>query len=178
MATLIQDIIPMFDREINIPGDAQLPTLTASNKIGYITDGFWDARLSEMLVTFTVVDGADVVPPQVVGKAYITDDATKEDDLPVELQMLVVITAGFRLLRLKIMDLAVNFTAEAGPVSFEQQASATVLRAILANLQGRLQELKKQYSDAFKTGGFHYWDGVEQAAAADLAQLAELTTLV
>jgi len=177
MATLIEDLIPMFNREINIPGDEQLPTLSAANKIGYITDGFWDAKLSEMLQTYTVVDGIDVDPPQTTGKDYITDSATKVKDLPTELHMLVVITAGFRLLRLKIMDLAVNFTAEAGPVSFEQQASATVLRAILANLQMRLNELKVQYSDAF-SGSFHYWDGQAQAAASDLAMLGELTTLV
>lgn len=167
----------MFDREINIPGDLQISTLSAANKIGYITDGFWDAKLSQMLDIYTVVDGDDVVPPATSGKDYFVDSASKADDLPVEFQMLVVITAGFRLLRLKIMDLAVNFTAEAGPVSFEQQASATVLRAVLANLQARLQELKGQYSDAF-SGSFHYWDGVSQAAASDLADLGALTTLV
>jgi hypothetical protein len=167
----------MFDREINGPGFPRIPDITAAQKLGYIQDGFWDARLSQMLDIYTVVDGADVVPAETTGQDYFVDSASKADDMPMEFQMLIVITAGFRLLRLKIMDLAVNFTAEAGPVSFEQQASATVLRALLNNLQGRLQELKTQYSDGF-SGSFNYWDGVAQAAASEYAQLQELTALV
>lgn len=174
MATLLEDLIPMFNREINGPGFERIPDITASQKLGYIQDGFWDARLSGMLDTFGVFDGLDVVPPATAGKNYFADLSSSTDDLPTEFHMLVVIFAGFRLLRLKIMDLAVNFTAEAGPVSFEQQASATVLRALLANLQGRIQELKKQYSDDF-TSSFHYWDGEAQSAAATLADLSALT---
>ncbi len=177
MATKTQDLIPMFNREINIPNSEQILNLTASNKIGYIEDGFWDARLSGMLNTFTVVDGLDVVPPEATGSNYFVDIATKAKDLPTELWMLVVIVGGFRLLRLKIMGLAVNFTAEAGPASFEQQASATVLRSLLSNLQGRIQELKTQYSDEFGSAGFFYMDGVSQAASADLENLAELSVL-
>ncbi len=174
MATLTEDLIPMFNREINIPNNEQITGLTAPNKIGYIEDGFWDARLAGMLDSFSIFDGADIVPPGVAGKNYFADAGSATDDLPTQFHMLVVMTAGFRLLRLKIMELAVNFTAEAGPVSFEQQASATTLRALLASLERRLAELKHQYSDDFSTS-FHYWDGEAQSAAADLAMLAELT---
>ncbi len=178
MATITQDLIPMFNREINVPNSEQILGLSAANKIGYIEDGFWDARLSGMLTTYTVVDGLEVVPPATAGKNYFVDIASKAKDLPTELQMMVVIIGGFRLLRLKIMGLAVNFTAEAGPVSFEQQASATVLRSLLANLQGRIQELKKQYSDEFGNAGFFYMDGVAQAAVADMQNLAELSVIL
>ncbi len=163
----------MFTREINIPGDEQLPTVSAGSKLGYIEDGFWDARLSGMLGTFGVFDGADLVPPGTTGKLYFSDTATKADDLEKQFWMLVVIIAGLRLLRLKIMDLSVNFTAEAGPASYEQQASATVLRAILANLQGRVQELKGQYSDEFGSDVFILMDGIAQANYATLQSLPE-----
>lgn len=173
MGTPIADLVPMFTREINIPGDEQLPTVGTGNMLGYIEDGFWDAYLSGMLKTFGVFDGVDLVPPGVTGTLYFSDTATKADDLAKQFWMLVVIIAGLRLLRLKIMDLAVNFTAEAGPASYEQQASATVLRAILANLQGRVQELKGQYSDEFGSDVFILMDGIAQANYATLQSLPE-----
>ncbi len=173
MGTLVEDLIPMFNREINGPGFERITAISAGQKLGYIEDGFWDVRLAGMLATFTVVDGVDLVPPGVTGKLYFTDDSTKAEDLEKKFWMMVVIVAGFRLLRLKIMDLAVNFTAEAGPVQFEQQASATVLRALLANLQGRIQELKGQYSDEFGADVFILMDGLAQAEYATLQSLPE-----
>ncbi len=173
MGTLIADLIPMFNREINIPGDEQLPGIAASAKLGYIEDGFWDAYLSGMLTTFGVFDGVDLVPPGVTDSLYFSDKATKADDLEKQFWMLIVIISGLRLLKLKIMDLAVNFTAEAGPVQFEQQASATVLRAILANLQGRVQELKGQYSEEFGSDVFILMDGIAQSGYATLQSLPE-----
>jgi len=173
MATKIADLIPMFDRETNIPGDPQITTVSAGQKIGYIEDGFWDVRLAGMLGTYTVMDGADVVPPEIVGTKYFTDQATAELDLEKQYWMLINIFAGFRLLRLKIMDLAVNFKAVAGPVSYEQQASATVLRALLDNLQGRIQELKGQYSNEFSQSVFVLMDGLAQAEYATLNALPE-----
>lgn len=173
MATRIADLIPMFDRETNIPGDAQITTVSAGQKIGYIEDGFWDVRLAGMLGAYTVLDGADIVPPGTTGTKYFTDQATAEEDLERQYWMLINIFAGFRLLRLKIMDLAVNFKAVAGPVSYEQQASATVLRALLDNLQGRIQELKGQYSNEFSQSVFVLMDGIAQAEYATLNALPE-----
>lgn len=175
MTTPITDLIPMFDREINVPNASQI-TASAGQKLGYIEDGFWDARLSGLLPKFTVVDGADTDPPGTTGTKYFTDASTKSQSLDQQYWMMIVIFAGYRLLRLRIMQLAVNFTAEAGPVSYEQQASATVLRALLENLQRRVDELKALYSDEYGSTLF-YMDGVAQATYADFAQLADLTVL-
>jgi hypothetical protein len=172
MGTLIEDLIPMFNREINGPGFERI-TASASQKLGYIEDGFFEIQLAGMLLAFDVFDGVDLVPPGTTGKNYFSDKSTKADDLEKKFWMMVVIFAGFRLLRLKIMDLAVNFTAEAGPVSFEQQASATVLRALLANLQGHIQELKGQYSDEFGADVFILMDGLAQSEYATLQSLPE-----
>lgn len=171
MGTPITDLIPMLDREINVPNAPQI-TASAGQKLGYIEDGFWDARLSGLLKEFTVADGADLDPPGTTGTKYFTDTATKAEGLDQEFWMLIVIMAGFRLLRLRIMQLAVNFNAQAGPVSYEQQASATVLRALLDNLQGRVQELKGLYSDKFNSI-FVLMDGVAQSEYAALNQLAD-----
>jgi hypothetical protein len=72
------------------------------------------------------------------------------------------------------MQLAVNFTAEAGPVSYEQQASATVLRALLESLERRIMELKDLYSDLVPANVFIAMDGVAQSEYATLNALPEL----
>lgn len=177
MATPLTEMIPMLNRELNTPGAEQLPDLGAGDFLGYLADGFWDARLYTMLTQYTLVDGADLGTPQPTGTNYITDQSTKEDDLPDEFQMLVVILAGTRMLRNKILTLAVNFKATAGPVDYEQQASATTLRAILASLQRRLDELKVMYTDEFSPGAFVYMDGALQRASSELNGYLALTVV-
>ena len=177
MATLIADMIPMMTRELNAPGTEQYPELGAGDYIGYLSDGFWDVRLATMLTSYTILDGLDLATPGDSGSDYITDQSTKTVDLPEQFQMLVVIFAGARLLRNKILTLAVNYTATAGPVEYEQQASATTLRAILASLQRRMDELKRVYSDEFSPGQLYYMDGPLQRAESDLNQYLSLTVL-
>jgi hypothetical protein len=178
MATPLTDLTRMLDREVNTPGVEMLPDLGTADLLGYIEDGFWDARLAGLLSSYTVVDAADVdqATPPTAGR-YFVDSATSKQDLPVHFQMLVVIVAGVRLLRNKVLNLAINFKAEAGPVSYEQQASATTLRSILATLQSRYMELKTQYSDTIGASAMVYMDGVLQAETAVLNDLAALTVI-
>ena len=173
MATSIKSMIPMLDREINAPGVELYPTASAGSKMGYISDGFWDARLAGTLTTFTIIDGDSLVTPDTTSD-YITDASTKLEDLPNEFQMMVILFAGTRMIRSKILNLAINFTAEAGPVKFEQQASATTMRAVLASLERRLVELKVMYSDSFTPGAFAYMDGTLQRASAEVDGLLQL----
>ena len=177
MATPVSSMIPMLKRELNTPGAEQLPDLGGGDYLGYLADGFWDARLYTMLTDYTLVDGQDLGTPQPAGTDYITDQATKEEDLPEQFQMLVVIVAGTRMLRNRILTLAINYKATAGPVDYEQQASATTLRAILAGLERRLDELKLMYTDDFQPGAMVYFDGVLQRAYAELNDYAAMTVL-
>ena len=59
MATPIQNMIPLLDREVNAPGAELYPTASAAQKVGYLTDGFWEARLLGMLTEYTVRDGTE-----------------------------------------------------------------------------------------------------------------------
>jgi len=177
MATSIPSMVPMMNRELNAPGTEQYPDLLAGDYLGYIADGFWDARLAGTLMDYTIVDGADLGTPEDTGTDYITDQSTKEDDLPEEYQYMVVLFAGTRLLRNKILTLAVNYKATAGPVEYEQQASATTLRAILASLEKRLRELKEMYSESFTPSAFYYMDGTLQRAASEMYGYLEMSVL-
>lgn len=164
MATLITDMRPVLTREINVPGFEQLPDITGTELDGYIKNGFWESRLLGMLEGYTQTDGTEFATP--IGDCI---KASADDgDLPEEFQLLVAIVAALTMLRLKIMALAINFSAEAGPVSYEQQASATVLRSILATLETRVNELAELYSDEYNSV-FVYFDSTLQRESSYLS---------
>lgn len=176
MPTPLPDLIPILQRELNAPGAEQFPDFGGGDYLGYLADGFWDVRLATMLNDWTILDGQDLATPQPAGTDYITDQSTKGMPLPQQFQMMIVIFAGARLLRNKILTLAVNFQAKAGSVEYEQQASATTLRAILASLQRRMDEMKLVYSDEWSPGQMYYMDGPLQRATSDLNSYLTFTT--
>ena len=174
MATVISDLRTQLSREINIPGFEQLPEITNAQMDGYIADAFWEARLVGMLGTYTLTDGSELATPPGESVIKLTAD---DGDLAEWLQMLVVIVAGLRILRMKMLNLAVNFKAVGGPAEYEQQASATTLRAVLAILQARYDELKSLYSTEFPSGAFVYFDAELQRESSLIQSFASLQIL-
>lgn len=170
MATPVSDLRDQLGREINVPGFGQLSDITVTELDSYIMDGFWECRLLGMLDTYTITDGTEFATP--IGDNI--QAVSGAGDMPEQYQMLVVILAGVRMVRLKVLNLAINFKAVAGPVSFEQQASATTLRAVLASLENRLGQLKAVYSDTLSPGAMYYFDGTLQRAYAETQGLIEL----
>lgn len=173
MATLVSDLRAQLRRAVNVPGFEQLPDITNSELDGYIMDGFWEARLLGLLGSYTQTDGTEFATPPGTVIKKISDDG----DLEPQYQQMVVIIGALKLIRLKILNLAVNFKAVAGPVEYEQQASATTLRAILASMEGQVRELKASYSDLIGGGAFSYFDGELQRDSALIQGLGNLTVL-
>lgn len=162
MATPLSDMREALKREINVPGFPQLPNISNTQLDGYIADGFWEARLLGLLSGYTQTDGTELATP--IGPIIfkISDDS----DLPPEYQVLVIIVAGLKLLRLKALNLAVSLRAHAGPVEYEQQVSATVLREILQSLERRMRELLLYHSELQGSGAFQYFDGELQRTSS------------
>lgn len=157
MATPISDLRVILRREINIPGFEQLPDITNTELDGYISDAFWEARLMGMLSEYGS-DGTNI---------YLSSD---NGDLPEQYQQLVSIVAGLRMIRLKMLNLAINLRAQAGPVEYEQQASATTLRAIFKSMEDRLKALLSIYSDQLGVSETYYYDSVLQREASMVGQ--------
>lgn len=170
MATPVTELRGQLSREINIPGFEQLPDITNTQLDSYILDGFWECRLLGMLDAYTVTDGSEFATP-IGDNIQASSDA---GDLPEQYQMLVVILAGVRMIRLKVLNLAINFNAKAGPVGYEQQASATTLRAVLGSLEQRLDQLKTVYSDSISPGAMYYFDSSLQRASSEIQGLLAL----
>lgn len=173
MATTIASMRQALLREINVPGFPQLASINQGQIDGYIADGFWEARLLGLLSDYTLTDGTEFATPP----GSVIKKASDDSDLPPEYQILVVIIAGLKLLRLKALDLAVSIRAHAGPVEYEQQISATVLRAILESLERRVAFLHANYSTLLGATTFIYFDAELQREASLIRGLADLSVL-
>lgn len=171
MATNVFDMVPQLQREVNPPGYELFPDALPGDFLGYVTDGFWEGRLMGVFSGWTVKDGSELQTP--VSGTFITND--DEDNFPDMEQMFCTIIAGFRLIQRRAVTLAQNLRAEAGPVEYESQISATVLREIMQSMERRLNQFKELYSDVIAAEVFYYMDGVAQANYALLAGLPEQT---
>lgn len=139
-------------------------TVDASlNWVGYLSDAFWEARLDGFLTGF-VCDEDGVIEPE---------DPTG-DDIDRRYVALIVLYAGIRILRNKILNTNTGFRAKAGPVEFEQQNSATMLAEMLKQLTATKNRIIEELDtllmtptmvlDALSVRTFElpsYWGGIE-----------------
>jgi hypothetical protein len=114
MSVDLADFVEELKIQVNPPGVDLFPGTTDPEWLRRLVAGFWDGRLQGLtaLKGYTV-DAAGVVTAQ----------DSRAPDMPRELVQLVVNAAT---------NLKTQFKAQAGPVSYEQQQSATVMRDILA----------------------------------------------
>lgn len=136
MSVDLGDLVESLKREVAAPGEEEtaFPNATEDIWLGNLQDAFWDARLDGMLAGFTESDG--LVTP-VSGTTEITRD----------LQQLVVLYAGIRIVRNSLRTLNTTFRAKAGPVEFETQNSASVLKGLLDLLMERRHAVLLRLSD-------------------------------
>lgn len=128
MSVDLQDLVPSLKREANPPGTDLYPAVTDDQWLGYLTDAFWEARLNGMLAGFTE-DGGLVTP--LSGTVDMTRD----------LQQLVVLFAGYRIVLTSFQNINSLYRAKAGPVEYEVQKSAQTLKGLLDAFKARLDFL-------------------------------------
>ncbi len=129
MAVDLADLIPSLERETSPPGTDLFPDATDDEWLGQLTDSFWEAKLFNFFAGFTASEDGLVNP--ISG----SEDMSRTD------QQLVVLFAGIRSIRLKLMNTNTSFRAVAGPVEFETQNSANLLVEILKELQAKIAVL-------------------------------------
>lgn len=137
MAVDLGDLIETLRREVSQPGaeTSTFPDATDDTFLGHLQDAFWEARLDGMLAGYDETDGS--VSPEDV------DDV----ELSRDLQQLVVLYAGIRIIRNQLLAMNTNFRAKAGSVEFETAKSASVLKGILEELQKRRNTVLVRLSD-------------------------------
>jgi len=124
MSVDLNEFIPSLRREVNQPGIDVFDDASDDDLLGYMTDAYWEASLDGFFGDWSCdVDG--LVTPVEPGGA----------DLPRAEVSLIVLYAGIKVLRNRILNLNTQFSAKAGPVEFEQQNSATMLVEQLKQLK-------------------------------------------
>lgn len=154
IASLQREVIPLGSTLFSSVGEDQW--------LGYLTDAFWEARLDGFLAGY-VADEDGIVTNESGGA-----------DLDRRYIALIVLYAGIRVLRNRILNMNTGFRAKAGPVEFEQQNSATMLAEMLKQLRATKERIIEEldtseetavlYLDALSTRVFDsssYWGGIE-----------------
>lgn len=124
MAVDLADFIETLKREITPLGTAPYTAVTDVAWVGYLSDAFWEARLDGFMPGYICDEDGSISPV-----------ATGTVELDRKNVALIVIYAGIRVLRNKILNTNTQFRAKAGSVEFEQQNSATMLAEMLRQLK-------------------------------------------
>lgn len=149
MAVAIDELLDTLKRSVNPPGTDLFPNATDDEYIGYLTDAFWDARIMGLLDGWTLTVAEEIEPQ------------SGSEDITRDLMQIIVIFAGINIITNELRNLDALFRAKAGPVEFETQKSASILKALLEELQQRRAIVMKRLGDLGVTVDY-YIDGVEQ----------------
>lgn len=125
--TDLADLVPALKRELAAPGDFETtyPNSDDNDLTARLADGFALAQLDGFF-------------PDV---ALDIDDFTSDPDLSAAGGALVVLYAALQVIRAQIRATQASFRAKAGPVEYEVQQSATLLRDELKFLIARRDSL-------------------------------------
>jgi hypothetical protein len=128
----LSEFTESLEREVTPLGTTLFSAVTDTQWIGYMTDAFWEARLDGFLEGY-VVDEDGIVEPE-----------SGDVDMDRKWVALVVLYAGIKVLRNKILNTQTTFRAKAGPVEFEQGSSATMLAEMLKQLKSAKDRILDQ----------------------------------
>lgn len=136
MAIDLGDLIESLEREVSPPGTDLFPDAVEDEYFGHLQDSFWEVKLDGIEAFENYTESEGLVTP-VTGTTELTRD----------LQQLIVLYAGIRIVRNTLRNINTLFRSVAGPVEFETQTSASVLTAILNELQMRRNFILNRLSD-------------------------------
>jgi len=136
MAVDLADLVEFVRAEVDAPGEDSFPEATDADWTLQLQSSYWELVLDGILGVgdYTEVDG--VLTP-----------STATADLPRDIQQLVVFYAGIRVIRNKLRTMGTLFRAKAGPVEYETQNSANVLKSILDELVRKRNLVLNRLSD-------------------------------
>jgi len=123
MAVDLANYVASLKREVQPPGTEIFAGVGSSMWVGYLADAFWEARLDGFLEGYAADDQGVVTP------------TLGQDDIGRREIALVILYAGIKVLRNRILNMKTSFRAKAGPVEYEEQSSAQMLTEMLKQLR-------------------------------------------
>jgi hypothetical protein len=120
----LSEFIPALKREVSVPGTTGiLDAASFDDLVGILVDAFWLARLDGFFAAYTCSE--DGVVEHLDGGL----------DLPREHVSVILLYAGIKVVRNKILGTSSGLRAKAGPVEYETSIPATVMTALLTGLR-------------------------------------------
>lgn len=119
MAVDLTDLVEDAKSELNAPGVDNYPDATNDQWVTQLKNAFWETVLDGLILNYTLSD-TNVVP-----KSGTTD-------LSRDMQQLIIYYVGIRVAKAKLLELRTSFKSAAGPVKFEYEQSAGVMKELLA----------------------------------------------
>ena len=150
----LTDYAPALRREVNPPGVDLLSAATDTELVGYLSDAFWEARLDGFLTAWGCDEDGLVTPVDPLG-----------DEIPRDALSLVVLYAGIRVIRNRILNTNATFRAKAGSVEYETGTSAQMLTEMLKQLKAAKDRLLERATDNETPIG--YYDALSTRLTSD-----------
>jgi hypothetical protein len=119
MALDLGDLIEDLLTEVNPPGSNLFPDATDDDWLSNLRNAFWETTLDGLISGYDEADGV------------VTQADGGTEDLSRDLQQIIIYYAGIRILKNRLSNLNTMFRSKAGPVEFETQNSATLLKSLL-----------------------------------------------
>lgn len=143
----ISDLIPNLEAILTVPGTTSpYAAATDDEWIRKLENGFWQAVLEGTIEGFDIDEDGIISPEE--------GDAT----IAREYQQIVVIYAALNIVNAQLLQLKTTFRAQAGPVEYETQQAASVLVALLNDLQNQKNILLNRLSDIGTDTSTYYYD--------------------
>lgn len=147
MTVDITNLVDNLKAEVNIPGGDAFPAAVDADWEIRLLNAFWETVLDGLIVGYDMNDDGIVTP------------VTGTTDLNREMQQLVIFYAGISVVRNALRTLSAVFRAKAGPVEFESQNAATVMKSIMDELVRKRNIVLLRLSDVGSAPS-HYVDMV------------------
>lgn len=146
MSVDLADFVEALQREVQPPGVTIFAGVSDDTWVGYLTDAFWEARLDGFLGGYAASTDGVIAP-----------ESGNGPDIPRQMVALVLIYAGIKIIRNRLISTNTRFHAKAGPVEIEQDYSATLLTEMakqLSAVKDRLLALQTFTTDVTLIDGF------------------------
>ena len=145
----ITELIPNLESAITIPGTTS-PYAAATDEEWTLklVNGFWQAVLEGVIEGYQVDEDGLISP--------ISGD--DNDTFSREYQQIVVIYAAMNTINARLLNLPTNSRAQAGPVEYETNQAASVLTALLGELQNQKNIILQRISDLGSNTSTFYYD--------------------
>lgn len=163
MSVNLGDFTDSLRREVTSPDTVS--TVGEDTLTGYLIDAFWDAKLDGFLDKWTADTDGVVLPltdlQVVAGSESFAETAYVPGvDLGRDRVSLIVLYAGAKMLRNRILNTPSSFKAKAGDVEYERQTAASVLSEMLKQIRATQDRLLTQSETYAITTSIAYVDAV------------------